>query len=79
VTGTTFNSPAQGSPTGPSFVTVSRLTAAVHVGLVLALILLVILHSVGFHFAVVVETGLVAIVVAAALLVGWPRHKDTEA
>jgi hypothetical protein len=79
VTGTTFNSPAHGRPTGPSLVTVSRLTAAVHVGLVLALILLVILHSLGFHFAVVVETGLVGIVVAAALLVGWPRDKDLEA
>ena len=56
---------------GPSVVTVRRLTTAVHVGLVVALGLLMALRPLGLH-GVAAESGVVALTVLAGLLLaGW--------
>jgi hypothetical protein len=58
---------------GPSWAVVSRFTTAVHVGLVIALLLVTTLHVLELHIGVVADVGLVLLTVAASLLVSWPR------
>lgn len=56
---------------GPSVVTVERLITAVHLGLVVALALLVALRPWGFRGLAAEFGGVVLTVLAALLIVGW--------
>ena len=57
-------------------VTVGRLTTPVHVGLVVALALLVALRPLGLH-GVATQSGVVAVTVLTALLLtGWRGRVD---
>jgi hypothetical protein len=58
---------------GPSWVVVSRFTTAVHVGLVIALLIVTTLHVLELRVGVVADVGLVLLTVALALLVSWPK------
>jgi hypothetical protein len=58
---------------GPSWVVVSRFTTAVHVGLVIALLLVTTLHMLELHVGVVADVVLVLLTVALSLLVSRAR------
>ena len=62
---------------GPSWVVVSRLIAAVNVGLVFALLLVTTLHGFGVHEGVVTDFGLALLTVATLLLVSWPKGEPS--
>jgi hypothetical protein len=58
---------------GPSWVVVTRLTSAVHVGFVIALVLVTTLHGFDVHEGVVADVALAVLILAASLLVAWPK------
>jgi hypothetical protein len=73
VSSTTTHSKPVRREVGPSWVVVSRFTTAVHVGLVLALLLVTTRHVLDLHGGVLADVGLVLVMVAVSLLVSW--HK----
>ena len=69
------NSMLPDRPVGPSVLTVWWLTAAVHVGLVVSVVLLVALRLLGLRIGLVAEFGLVVLTLFTALLLSrwWGR------
>jgi hypothetical protein len=59
------------APPGPPDVKVRQLTAAVHIGLIAALVLLVGVRLLGFSVGLTAEFGVVALVLVSALVVAF--------
>jgi hypothetical protein len=59
---------------GPSGAVVTRFTTAVHVGLVVALVLVTALHVLGIRVGAAADAAVVVLSVAVALLVCRPRN-----
>ncbi len=70
-----INSVSRDRPVGPSVLTVWRLTAAVHVALVMSVVLLVAMRLLRVQVGIVAESGVVVLSLLAALLLSrwWGR------
>lgn len=71
-----INSVSRDRPVGPSVLTVWRLTAVVHVGLAVSVVLLVFMQLLGVRVGIVAESGVVVLALLTGLLISRWRGRD---